>query len=79
MNTYRFFHWNIVASDHREFLERLWLTSYTDARTPRAYMEEVAHRAFKAYGDMIRTYNVKVFVSDIIRAGYLKIEVTEKN
>lgn len=76
---YRFFHWNIRASNHREFVERLWLDSLTNAPSARVYMEEVAERAYKAFGDYLRTTNPKTFVNDMIRAGYLKIESCQEN
>jgi len=79
MNTYRFFHWNIVASNHREFVERLWIGSLTEASSVRTYMEEVAERAYKAYGDYLRTTNATTFVNDMIRAGYLRIEPVKAN
>lgn len=76
---YRFFHWEVRANTHREFVERLWLDSLTNTPSVKVWMEEVADRAFKAYGDMIRTYNVNVFVSDTIKAGYLRIEASQEN
>jgi hypothetical protein len=79
INTYRFFHWNINAANHRDFVERLWMGSLTEAPTVRRYMEEVAERAYKAYGDYIRTTNSVTFVNDMIKVGYLKIDRCETN
>jgi hypothetical protein len=79
MNTYRFFHWTIPARNNEEFIERLWLTSYTETRSLKQYMEEVAERAFKAYGALVRTSSATVFVNDMIRAGYLHIEQNTAN
>jgi hypothetical protein len=41
---YRFFHWDIRAANHREFVERLWIDSLTNAPSVRVHMEEVAER-----------------------------------
>ena len=76
---YRFFHWDIRAANHREFVERLWIDSLTNAPSVRTYMEEVAERAYKAFGDYIRTTNINTFVNDMIRVGYVKIESSQEN
>jgi len=74
MNNYRFFHWTIPARNNEEFVERLWITSHAEAATLKQYMEEVAERAYKAYGAFIRTTNVNIFVNDMVREGCLRIE-----
>lgn len=70
---YRFFHWDIPATTHREFVRRLWSSSWTQALKPTCYMNEVAERAYKVDGKLLRTYNERVFVNDLRRAGYLEI------
>jgi len=74
MKLYRFFDTvTIAASSHEEFASRLWLGSFSPAKSLDDYMEEFADRAYRAMGDFVSTRTGTDFTDSLIRNGYVTV------
>ena len=74
---YRFFDsLTIAASSPEEFANRLWLGSFSPAKSLEDYMEEFADRAYQAFGDFVSTNTPAAFTDSLVRNGYVTISDT---